>query len=491
MNFRIARGILQCRSGNIAVLSALLFLPMIIMLGGAIDLIRITSSKTKLQTAVEAGALAAASLANRQPEVQVARAYVVANLDNDPTIKNLVVSVPDPFTDRLTGARQVEVFATADVPLTFLQLLRMQSHPIEVSATAVEGGNIEVAMVLDISASMGHGKKLKMLKTAATQFTELLLNSKNADNTSISIIPFSDTVNIGSDLYRRYVAPIRKQKLITVGETLGYKVSEFTPEFGYRFTGSEGADCIELASRDYDLDDIPLNSRSQVRPENCPETHNAAIWNTNNASALKKVIDGMRVHWNTGMDQGVAWGAKALSPNLRGKLGGEFSNRPAAFSTTSGISANAEKTNKVMVLMSDGVISAQGRAEEQLQTGTVSGKGKKRGKRKKRETTTEIVFRTEYIFSRGGIGDAPGKKSTIGFFKKICNDLKRNGVTIYTIGYELSEEQSSSKETRAIAKGLLRDCASHPSLYLEADTKNIAEVFSTIAQAIGKLRISG
>ncbi len=177
MKFKFARGLVNCRSGNVATLIAIMFLPMLFFVGGSVDFIRISNAKAKLQAAAEAGALAAASFNNLQPEAETAQNYVLANVADDSSIVDVQTSIDTPRFNKKNGSSEVQVNATAKVPLSFLQLLGHEYQEIRVSATALEErGDVEISLILGMSGSMGvPASKLRKLQTAAKEFVDTML----------------------------------------------------------------------------------------------------------------------------------------------------------------------------------------------------------------------------------------------------------------------------------------------------------------------------
>ena len=62
----------------------------------------------------------------------------------------------------------------------------------------------------------------------------------------------------------------------------------------------------------------------------------------------------------------------------------------------------------------------------------------------------------------------------------ICDVAKVNEIIVFTVGYEVTSATST----------ILRDCASTPGHYYDADGLNLAEVFESIASAINQLRLT-
>jgi len=93
MFIKLIRNILSDLSGNVGAIFAVMAVPVMIIIGGSIDILRISNSQAKLQAAVEAGVLAAASLSSTQSVEDAVNDYIMSNLGDDATIENLKISV--------------------------------------------------------------------------------------------------------------------------------------------------------------------------------------------------------------------------------------------------------------------------------------------------------------------------------------------------------------------------------------------------------------
>lgn len=461
---------LKDTSGNFAIMFGLTALPVLLMVGGAIDIMRISKSNAKLQSAVDSGVLSAASLTNDRDPLSVATEYIQANLDNDVTFQNLNITLGDE-TDITLNNKVVEITATADIPLSFLGLVGLTKNTITATAEAVEARqSLEMSLVLDVSSSM-NGNRISSLKGAATDFIDQMLPINNVNTTSINLVPFGGTVNLGG-LFDDYVVdsgflsdgttPADPDVIIDPSES-EYDIGSDIFEEKFRFTDS-GA-CVEMHSDEFNLNSVLGKSKSQVphfwkwvnfNPW-CPEDESASIWNSNDAEKLKDRINEMSLSDGTGMDQGVLWGAKALSPAFQGLLGGDFPERPNDFNDPD------NDIIKVMVLMSDGGMTAQFRPEN--------------------PNVKQIKNWTQQtILHRGGKSHAAGTNRAMGNLKAICDDLHEQNVIVFTIGFQISKN--------SFAEYGLQYCASNPANYYLVESLDISKAFEAIAVAVQKLRVS-
>ena len=192
------------RSGNVAILFAVLSMPMLMFGGAAIDYGFATRLETKLQAATDATALllcqtplttTTADL-NAMAQTTMAGAMGQTNLVIDPLIitnnpRQITLSahkLSTTFFGKLTGTTRINPGAKSQcatpVPRTF-----------------------EIALVLDntgsMSASSGTQSKLQAVQQAATNFVNYVnTNSSFNSATRISIVPFAGAVAVDPTAYR-------------------------------------------------------------------------------------------------------------------------------------------------------------------------------------------------------------------------------------------------------------------------------------------------
>ncbi|MBZ9676755.1 pilus assembly protein TadG-related protein [Mesorhizobium sp. ES1-1] len=189
----------RSEGGNLAILGALCMVPLILGMGMAVDYTRLTAARSRLQTVADAAALAVAS-SKETDQVrmrQMADAYVAAN-QTDPSVENVQIA------SLSANDGKVDIALSADVPLTFMRIARMDTMHVGVSALAMRAvtGSVEVALVLDNTYSMAELNangvtKLASLKTAANALVTELMSNPDAD-VKIGLVPYADYVNVGT-----------------------------------------------------------------------------------------------------------------------------------------------------------------------------------------------------------------------------------------------------------------------------------------------------
>ncbi len=478
---------LRTKDGNIGILAGLVMLPAFALLGGGYDIMRATASATKLRGVLESAALAAASLTNARDVETVIQEYMEANLVNDPeVISGLDVEV---VSDVALNSKTVEIIATSSVRTSFLRMVGIEELPVRATTKANQSKTtVELALVMDISSSM-NGNKLAELKIAASDFVDQILNERNIDETSMSLIPFGGTVNIGP-LFESHAVPPGGGNVDPEEED--YAVGTNVMSGNFRF--SDGDKCIEYVDADFNDAPLPTLGRPQVphfwKWNNfnpwCPTDKSDVLFNTNIKAELKTHIEGMTLSDGTGMDIGMMWGAKALSPEWRGVIGGQFADRPHAYN---------DEAMKVLVVMTDGEITAQFRPRDP-EPGNVHDNRPKELNQPPNENVKGQNYgpwRNEYgransanqqtVVQKGSASSEADDDDAVAHFKRLCDEARTNNVVVYTIGFQIRAGQLSEE--------LLDYCASDPSKYYLVEDLDIQSAFDSIAASVNSLRIVG
>ncbi len=456
-------------------MSAFIILPVLLLLGGGLDVVRATTAQTQLQTALDSAALSSASLNNSLPVQQIVDEYLEANLSGGGSLKKKPTVTVE--AENALNSKNVVLKATGKVNTHFLQVIGITSLPVVASTAATqEVTNIEVALVVDISSSM-IGRKMTNLKSAGAVFVDEILNNNTFETTSMNFIPFGGTVNIG-DLFDEFV--VSKARAVTDPNGSQYGRGRQVSNGDFRFSG--GFNCIEHRNTDFNNAVLPKQSRGQVahfwKWNNfnpwCPEDVSSVLLNTNDRDALKTKIKGMRPSDGTGMNIGAMWGYKTLSPTWTGKLGGDFDDRPAA---------HDDESLKILVIMTDGDITDQFRPKDPRRLNTHT------NQKKNLPTTRSVNPRkannknNQVIHNVGHWRDPVTNNTAIGQFKRICEAANRDGIVVYTIGFQIRKNSTADR--------LLSACASDASKYYFVESLDIESAFKSIASSISALRISG
>ena len=353
-------GIMRHTRGSIVPIYALSVLAVFALVGFSVDFSRALAAKVQMRALLDQAVLAAANLSYTDDPELVVQNWLESQISSlGHSSDDLTVDVEAAVSPNL---KNISATATLEMPASFMRLFGQKTITIRVESLAVQSiPNVEIALVLDISSSM-RGERLRNLKVAAGDFVEVVLRPSVKDVTSISVVPFGGSVNIGPSLFSRFSAQIENDDTIFDPEKSEYNIGSAVERGAFRF--SSGGECIELTRADFNVELVPTQSRAQLpnfwRWWNnhpwCPEAASSVHFNSNDVQSLKAHLSGMVLSDGTGMDIGALWGLKSLSPKYRGLIGGNFSDRPLEF--------NSLHSKKVMVIMSDGDITEQNRPKD-------------------------------------------------------------------------------------------------------------------------------
>lgn len=189
------------RSGNVASLFAVALVPILAAAGAALDYADLARNKSRLQSSVDAAALAvaAARLDGQNQRVDLARKTALANFATAGGSGAVVVTLSEPQPGNY------KVDGSAHVPLTFARLVgigRSTVHASAQSQSEAGGGTVEVAMAVDVSGSMRHSDmsgmaRIDTLKQVANTLVDTLSARVPASQLKFATIPFTTNVNIG------------------------------------------------------------------------------------------------------------------------------------------------------------------------------------------------------------------------------------------------------------------------------------------------------
>jgi Flp pilus assembly protein TadG len=220
--------------GTVALGAALMLVPMAMLAGIGIDFGRAWLAQERLSQAVDAAALAGARVLGARDSSADARMFFEANF----TAGNGLAL--DGFSASASAdGSTLSVSASGRIHTSFLQLAgpRWSTLPVSASATARRTTiGMELALVLDTTGSMA-GTSMTQMRLAAADLVNILYGGRSSlDTLYISVVPYTATVNLGSD---------------RANWLLGGTASGFAP---FRWRG-----CVEARQGGEDQTDTPPN----------------------------------------------------------------------------------------------------------------------------------------------------------------------------------------------------------------------------------------
>jgi len=498
---RKAAELIQADRGNVAAIFAIALVPMLGIVGAAIDYSRAVAARSAMQAALDTAALMVSKDAQANPSMTAAQATAAAQKYFDALYQEggtSGVTVTASYTPNNGQGATVQLNANASVSTDFMKIAGFNQIGFGTSSQTKWGNTrMRVAMVLDNTGSMADNSKMSKMQSAAKDLIDKLagLNKTNGD-VYISLIPFAKNVNLGSNFDKRYIkwsSPAGTSNPDTWDENNGtcsggtsYKTksactsayacsdsrystqrqcesnNKIWKNANYVWTPADHSTwngCVMDRDQDYDIQNtapvagdtnavstlFPAQEYMQGSTNYCKVGSRPylqpIIPMTNDWTQLKQAVDNMQPTGGTNQAIGVAWGWQSLS-------------------TTNGpITAPAKDPNSVykdyLVILSDG-LNTQDRWPSY-------GNGQ-----------------TQSTCNGQPCIDARQKK----LCDAIKDPLKNDGssITIFTIQVNINNADPTS--------AVLQDCASGGNFQMITSSNQTADAFNNIFAQIAKLRIS-
>jgi len=217
------RRLKQDSAGNVLAIAAASIIPLIGVVGGAVDVSRYYMTASRMQQACDAGALAARKNMGDDNFGSDDEAMGLAFFDQnyaDGTfgVNDLSRSYTADSDGTVTGT------ASADLPLTLMHIFGHDEFEVAVSCTAeINISNTDIMFVLDVTGSMNcsvtstsctnNGNveagtaKIRALRSAVVSFYDTVESAtSSAAQVRYGIVPYSSNVNVGASIPTAYMA---------------------------------------------------------------------------------------------------------------------------------------------------------------------------------------------------------------------------------------------------------------------------------------------
>lgn len=461
---RIMKRFIPNSNGGMAIMFSIAIIPLMVAAGAAMDFVRKTNVETLLQGATDSAAIAGvAGKAKWGPSAKgkvekLVKDFLKAN-GADNAVNAMVVEQSG--LNGKSSLFQVKVSGTVDT--TFMSLVGYQTMKVTASSEVDIGGQaLEVALVLDNTASMNSEGRLDALKASSKSLVDTLFKAK-AENgyLKIGIVPFADYVNVGmSNRNASWMnVPPDSSKVQNVCN-VSYpdaKSSNCHDEKGtwnndgvptpYTYQvcdWSYGKPVTTCSDQTYDNKwygcvgsrtnplDVGIGSPSSPYPgiqnTSCPQEITRL---TDSQSALNTQIEAMNAVGETYIPSGLLWGWNLLDD--ADPLTGAKSKTEMAKS----------KGVKSMVLMTDG-------------------------------DNTKSPDYPYHWGSDTGLADS--------ITTKLCDNIKSEGIVVYTVAFKVTKQSS---------KDLLTRCATTPDQAFNADNDAaLMAAFGQIGTSLAQVRFT-
>jgi Putative Flp pilus-assembly TadE/G-like len=430
--------------GNVAPVFGLLTIPVLTVVGGAIDFSATMSTKAKLQNALDAAAVAVCSGGNgEQSSEDILRAFLKAELDGSKLsvvpkaaegeeqqgVSFNDVELENPDINAADGS--VSPTLRVKVPTRILPLIGLNEIDVSVTSEVVCGAKrLELSLVLDVTGSMnssvGGRRKIDSMKDAGLDVLDIFKRNLEAGVTRIALVPFAGAVNAGN-----YADKVRGTIKSGTSQQVGFQKLKFRDK-NYDWRWWHDTKCVsERLGSDAYKDTAPNCSGSSC---SAPVGHvytsngsckpgNVILPLTNDSDTLRQNILSYQPDGYTAGHIGAAWGWYMLSD----KWSSVF---PAASQPEV---PDPEELIKATIIMTDG------------------------------EFNTDYYNGVQDRYTRYSSNNGSSKSQ----FAKVCEAMKDpNGdgvydedesVVVYTIGFGLNPSGSTAQR--------LKDCATDDTKY--------------------------
>jgi len=510
------------KRANVGIIFGIVLVPIVIAMGSAVDYSRAFLKQKDLASAVDTAVLAGGIFSEETQTVF-----------EDKVKKTLYANFPENEIASLSFNRDettktITVTATSNVNTNFAGIWSVYNLPIQATAEATPGRSYaEIVLVLDNTGSMRWSGKLNALKTAAKDLVQILHDSSpDTSKLFISLVPFTTTVRLSSDLLNWSGIDFNGLSSVSGEDFEGNtNVMDLYNDMGISWNG-----CVRARPSGYDLTDalatpiIPdtlfpvylapdepdgryrnngdfrdnngnsyrnryiddefLEDTKEDGPErqrdtskyseslsisgsrgpenNCPLRPILPL--TTNKGELDTAIDGMVADGFTNIATGLAWGWRMLTP--------EEPYEARNFD---------QETKKFIILLSDGV----------QETGSASNTPRH-----------NETFYTSYGYAaKGHLGNVNGSESVSVLNSKLrtlCEKAKglvgqdpdapnaayddTKAVKIFTITFQLNN---------ATTQNIFRNCATTPNMYYNSpNNATLQTTFQEIANELMKLSLT-
>lgn len=303
------------QNGATAILFALAAVPLIGLVGAAVDYSRASMAQSRIQMATDLAALSIVKLplnASQATIDQIAR-------DSLESTFGVAVGTRSPSgitLSDLTASRSgktISVRAAGTSDSAFMQILGFPSTRIGAQSQALwTAKKIELALVLDNTFSMkdsigGGRRKIDALKDSANQLlSDLRGAAKEADTVKVSIVPFDTEVRLDAATYRAKPWFDWTRSRTDKTKWTGYVFDRYNS-----YATSDAAPSAAIADSLYPAPQettSPLSGSLQaIRPL-------TTLYDEANLTSLKAVVTGMQPRGYTNIALGAIWGLATLSP---------------------------------------------------------------------------------------------------------------------------------------------------------------------------------
>jgi Flp pilus assembly protein TadG len=453
-----ARGFLRDRSGNFGLMLAVVTPVLLLGSGYGLNVAQMVNAKSTLLNALDSAVTSTArDLTTGAIQEEDARAAVEAFLFTNGAggfVEAGQLTLDSLEVDKANSTVSARASVVIDVVFPVFGIENRQ-RITTASAALYSNKKIEVAMMLDVTGSMekkGKDDKLGDLQNAATNAIRTLLGSQdpNDPRVRIALVPYANSVNVGSSIARQAVYVERKASERTQApantdpKAASGGVSRpdnCATERKGKYSLTDDGPGASMVNRDYLLDEFAGGYRVYAASLTCPKAEIVPL--TANKKSLDDMVGKFVANGGTGGHIGIQWTWYMLSEKWKNVVG----TKAAA------AKSDPRKVSKYAILMTDGEFNLG----------------------------FDGASRVQDVY-----GNSAAARS-IPHAKKLCAAMRKEGIEIFTIGFKLAGEGD--------ARDVMADCASPDTastrhFFDTADGQELDAAFQEIAYTIERLALT-
>lgn len=205
------KSLLSCERGAVAPLVGVCIITVVGAVAVAVDIGRAQVAQSKLQASLDAAGLAAGAMVSQELTEEDLKPEAEKYLDVNFAGQTVEATITEFDLELSEDQHLVTLKAKASLPTTFMRIFGHTTMDVAARTEITrEMTGLEVALVLDVTGSMedpvggtGPGaskQKIVALRESAVKLVEAVFgDNEEVDDLWIGVVPFSQTVNIGTD----------------------------------------------------------------------------------------------------------------------------------------------------------------------------------------------------------------------------------------------------------------------------------------------------
>jgi len=327
---------IRARGGNVAMLWALFVIPILGVVGMAVDLNRSKNAHLHVQDSLDAAVLAAAKLMQTKGDSTDVDQQVADMFKADMKEIGLELTCEDPVSTKNVSDRTLSATVACDLETKIMPIFGTDDLKFSRTSKAAYSINkLEVSFMFDVSGSM-KGQKLADLKASAKNALDILFDLPSAatGDLRVGVVPFATSVNAGTYF----------QEATNLSNPRSGKHDTNPNDGKSADMVTTSATCVTERKGSHAYSEEPPSSGRYFGAENdiCPST--AILPLTNKRADIDARIASLVADGLTAGHIGIGWTWYELSPEWNAFW--PTASRPMAYDTPA--------LSKVAILMTDG-----------------------------------------------------------------------------------------------------------------------------------------